>query len=113
VPRPCSHPSLVGHSGAQERVRIQKLLANLRDRVAGQLDELRDVRGAVRGREALEQHRRAVVSVLVDVVRNSCVYGVFTFEENTSHLLLEDQLCQEFMRAVLYRSRLASPPPAA
>ena len=28
-------------------------------------------------------------------VRKSCVYGVFCFEENTSHLLLEDQLCQE------------------
>ena len=34
-------------------------------------------------------------------VRNSCVYGVFTFEEKTSQRLLDDQLCQEFMRAVL------------
>jgi hypothetical protein len=34
-------------------------------------------------------------------VRNSWVYGVFTFEEKTSQRLFDDQLCQEFMRAVL------------
>jgi hypothetical protein len=34
-------------------------------------------------------------------VRKSCVYGPFAFEEKTSQRLFEDQLCQEFMRAVL------------
>jgi hypothetical protein len=33
--------------------------------------------------------------------KGGCVYGPLTFDENTSQRLFEDQLCQEFMRAVL------------
>ena len=45
-------------------------------------------------------------------VRKSCVYGPFTLEEKTSQRLFDDQLCQEFMRAVLWRRRRARPPRA-
>ena len=45
-------------------------------------------------------------------VRKSWVYGPLSFEEKTSHLPLGDQLCHEFMRAVLHCKRRASPPAA-
>ena len=42
--------ALVGHARAQERVGVEEPLLDLRDRVGGQRDELRDVRGAVGSR---------------------------------------------------------------
>jgi hypothetical protein len=34
------------------------------------------------------------------------------FDENTSQRPFDEKLCHEFIRGVLARSRLASPPPA-
>ena len=45
-------------------------------------------------------------------VRNICVYGVFTFEENTIQRPFGEKLCHEFMREVLQRISRASPPSA-
>ena len=45
-------------------------------------------------------------------VRNSPVYGPLTLDANASQRLLGDQVCQEFIRRVLPRSRRGSPPSA-
>jgi len=57
----------VGHARSQKRVGVEEPLLDLRDRVGGQRDELRDVGGAVGPGEALEQHGGRGVPVRIDV----------------------------------------------
>jgi hypothetical protein len=92
---------LVGHSGAQERVRIQELLADVGDRVPDSLTN--SGMFAARSGEVKRSSRTGGLSLPSSSmwVRKSCVYAVLTFDENTSQRLFDDQLCQEFMRAVL------------
>jgi hypothetical protein len=53
-------------AGEGEGMVVQELFANLRDGVRGQVDELRDVGGAVRGHEVGEPNRRAGFAPFVD-----------------------------------------------
>jgi hypothetical protein len=91
---------LVGHSGAQERVRVEELLADVGDRVPRQLDEFGDVRGAIR--RVKRSSRTGGLSLPSSSMgEEELRVRRFTFDENTSQRLFDDQLCQEFMRAVL------------